>query len=75
MENRERERNNVMPTEEIIFQVRINRETGEFDCVKTGLPAFEQMGFELFLQTYVKYNQERRFEDFYMEEVDEEDER
>jgi len=40
--------------EEIIFQVKINRLEQDFELVKKHLNDFEQAGFQLFLESYLK---------------------
>lgn len=43
-----------MEKEEIIFQVKINRESKSFELVKTSLNNFEQAAFQLYLESYIK---------------------
>ena len=38
---------------EIIFQVRIDRESGDFELIKKKLDSLEQSGFEVFLASEV----------------------
>ena len=62
--------------EEIIFQVKIDRESGGFDLVKRGLNGFEQSAFEQYLLHYVKAMELSRVQDIaetmdYGEDLDE----
>lgn len=48
----------LIKPEEIIFQVRINRVTSEFELVKTKVSLVEHMAFIQYLRNYVEANEE-----------------
>lgn len=61
---------------EIIFQVRIDRESDNFELIKKGLSNFEQAAFENFLQSYINYQKDISKEEIgedYFENYDEEE--